>query len=245
MAKVLTDGATAALAAPAMAHHSAAMSDDLSSPVPSSSRHQADRPDLGLACVWPATRREVLAAGAAAAFVAGGAARADHQLSPSPFYRLIADETPHGQAFASEARKLGARSPTMAGRIGDLWADDLYFKWKLSAVPIAGLTPHHVWFLLDQMAAGAGLRTVYVAHHRQASEGRVAHELFGPREYLADRSLLDASGAAWPRAAARLILAVPMIASMSRERSTILEASRRSIGSTELVSWIIAPPQRT
>jgi hypothetical protein len=210
------------------------------------------RPDLGPARAWPATRREVLAAGAAAAFVAGGAARADHQPAPSlatpstpwPLYRLIADESPHGRAFASEARKLGAPAPAMAARIGDLWAQDLYFKWKRSAAPVSGLTPHHVWFLLDQMAAGAGLRTVCIAHHRETGDGRVAHELFGPRERLADRSLLDASGAAWPRAAARLILAAPIDAAMSRERSTILEASQRSIGSAELVSWIIASPQR-
>jgi hypothetical protein len=244
MKKVLIAGFIAAPAAP---DRSTAISDGRSLLGPSqskSSRCQKARPDLGPACVWSATRREVLAAGAVAAFVAGGVARADHQ-PVSSLYRLIADESPDGQAFASEARKLGAPSPTMAGRISDLWAQDLYFKWKLSAVPIAGLTPHHVWFLLDQMAAGAGLRTIYIAHHRKVGEGQVVHELFGPRAHLADRSVLDASGAEWPRAAARLILAVPTAAPMSRARSTILDASSRSIGSAELVSWIIAPPQRT
>src|SRR6266446_5611297 len=247
MRRVLIAGSIAALATPAVAHHSTAMSDDRSSPAPSrlkSSLRQGARPDLGPASAWSATRREVLAAGAAAAFVAGGTVPADRQPAPS-LYRLIADESPDGQAFAAEARKLGAPSPTMAGRISDLWAQDLYFKWKLSAVPIAGLTPHHVWFLLDQMAAGAGLRTIYIAHHRKVGEGQVVHELFGPRAHLADRSVLDASGAAWRRAAARLILAVPTAALMSRARSTILEASSRSIGSAELVSWIIASRQQT
>jgi hypothetical protein len=198
-----------------------------------------------VACRRSTTRREVLAAGAAAAaFAAGGVALADHQPVPS-LYRLIADESPNGQAFAAEALRLGAPAPTMAGRIGELWAQDLYFKWKSSAASIAGLTPHHVWFLLDQMAASAGLRTTYIAHHREAGESQVVHELFGPRAYLADHDALDASGAAWPRAAARLIVGLPTPADRSRARSTILEASSRSIGSAELVSWIIAPPLRT
>jgi hypothetical protein len=247
MKKVLILGSAATPTTPAVARPSTAMSDDLSSPVPSRlnpSPYQRARPDPSPGRGWSATRREVLAAGAAAAFVAGGVAPADRHAAPS-LYRLIADEGSDGQAFASEARKLGAPAPTMATRIGDLWAQDLYFKWKLSAVPVAGLTPHHVWFLLDQMAAGAGLRTIYIAHHREAGEGQVVHELFGPRAHLADRGVLDASGAAWPRAAARLILAVPTAAQMSRAQSTILEASSRSIGSTELVSWIIAPPQQT
>jgi hypothetical protein len=193
-----------------------------------------------VARAWSATRREVLVAAAASAFVAGGAVPADHRPGPS-LYRLIADEGPDGQAFAAEATRLGAPAPTMAARISNLWAEDLYFKWKSSAAPVAGLTPHHVWFLLDQMSAGAGLRTIYIAHHREAGEGQIVHELFGPRAHLADRSVLNASGAAWPRTAARLIMAVPTAAHMNRARSTILEASSRSIGSAELVSWIIAP----
>jgi hypothetical protein len=252
MKKVPIAGPVAAPATPAVAHHATAMSatamsDDRSWPAHSqlqSNPYQTARPERGPACAWSATRRDVLVAGAAAAFVAGGAAPADHQPAPS-LYRLIADESPDGQAFAAEAFRLGAPSPTMAARIGDLWAQDLYFKWKSSAAAVAGLTPHHVWFLLDQMAAGAGLRTIYIAHHRDAGEGQVVHELFGPRAHLADRDVLDASGALWPRAAARLILSVPTTASMNRTQSTILEASSRSIDSAELVSWIIAPPQRT
>jgi len=231
MKKALIMGAVDALNAQAMARHSTAMSDDRSLPMPYQVKSS------------PATRREVLAAGAAAAFAVSATA-ADFQPGRR-LYRLITAAGPHGEAFASEARKLGAPLPTMAARIGELWAQDLYFKWKLSAAPIAGLTPHHDWFLLDQMAAGAGLRTIYIAHHRESGEGRVAHEMFGPREHLVARGALDASGAAWPRAVARLILTVPTMAPMRRERSTILEASSRSIGAAELVSFVIAPPQRT
>jgi hypothetical protein len=217
-------------------------------------------------------RRQVIQSGIAATLVSTAPAFAADRESLL-IYKMVYDARfPEAAAFADEGRCAGIPLAAFSGDITSVWFHDLYNRWKTAPAPVAGLTDHAAWFVLDMMARGEGLRTVYLAHHASSSAGW-RHAVFGPREamrqaafdaaqgswspaaaeaelsaprrHLADRGALESSGAAWPRVAARLIMAVPTPANMSRERSTILDASSRSIGSAELVSWVIASPRRT
>lgn len=192
------------------------------------------------------SRRELFAGiAAAAAFGYGGCTQAAVSGAPPRFHRLVADDGLEGQAFADEAVGLGASTPVSAAAVGDLWARDLYFQWKLAPAPIAGLTEFHVWFLLDQMAAAAGLRTVCRTHHLPSPAGLTAHEIFGTHEHRSHRTSLYAAGRAWPRAAARLVMAGSPVPPIDHRRSTVVGARELSLPPTTLVSWIIAAPVRT
>jgi hypothetical protein len=194
------------------------------------------------------TRRTFLQACAAvSALPLAGLAAPALALAPGAgLYRLVADlDTPAGRAFAKEARRLGAPAATPSRAVSALWSDDLSDRWKTTAAPIAGLTDHNTWFVLDMMASGAGLRTIYQAHHVASARGERRHEVFGPHAMLEHRAMLEAANGGWAARAARAVVGAPRKASLARTQSTVLAAQDRMLGPGDLVSWVIAAPVRS
>jgi hypothetical protein len=148
---------------------------------------------------------------------------------------------PHGLAFAETARQLGARTRAIRSDVGDPWYQELCRRWRTKRTPVAGITDFRSLFLLQMMAADAGLRPVLRIHHCARGEPGV-HEAFGARLY---RALSDArlknGGECWGREAARLVLSLPeRDAPRMRDTGNLREADLRALDSKALVTWVIA-----
>jgi hypothetical protein len=157
------------------------------------------------------------------------------------FNKVLYDErTTAGLAFAAEARRLGADVHAVKGDVTKIWFDELQPQWQATQVATAGLTDFNSWFVLDLMARDAGMRTVYLAHHESTPYGH-AHRQFGPLGAL--EAPLGSASHRWGRQSAGILMHFPSKVSVSRDRSSILEARNREISRAALVSWIIARPQ--
>jgi hypothetical protein len=162
-----------------------------------------------------------------------------------PLYKVIYDgRFPAGLAFAMQIRQTGAPLCEVQGNVAQLWSEDLYGRWRKSAAPIAGLTDHHAWFLLDMMARDAGMRTVYRADHQTLPDGRAHHRLFGLHAPHTGLLLSDATAQAdWARTAADIVCSFPRdLATLRRAPATMSIARRQSIAHGTLLSWVIASP---
>jgi hypothetical protein len=146
----------------------------------------------------------------------------------------------HALAFAEAARQLGARTLAIWGDVEDPWYRQLSRRWQSRRVPIAGMTDFRTLFLLQTMAADAGLRPVLRIHHRMR-DGSTAHEAFGAQMYraLSDQCLAQ-RGENWSRDIARLVTSLPECNAMTMRRGNLCEANLRALGSKSLVTWVIA-----
>ena len=149
-------------------------------------------------------------------------------------------------AFGREVARLGGRTQAMSGTVHDFWYNDLAPRWRTQPIAIAGMTDPQAIFLLEMMAADVGMRVVFRGHHVPRSEGRYAHEGFGPPGARSAVAALGVATTAWTAGAARIVADWPLAAcSMAAGTGTnVTAAASRAVGRDALVSWIIAPVPR-
>jgi hypothetical protein len=186
------------------------------------------------------------------AFAAGIAAVPIHAAATAPSWkthgtshlqleRIVFDE---GFAdacdFSEEARRRSSRTSAINGSIHDLWYHDLFYRWRDSQSPIAGMTDHRSLFLLEMMAADAGMRVVHRVHHHE-SNGIYSHRIFGPLERRDEIMIwLSKARADWARCAADIVTTWPSSpTAIDSKRSDILSARLQALDARTLISWII------
>jgi hypothetical protein len=195
-----------------------------------------------------ATRRRFIegavAAGIAAATGPGAATALGLETNGGSYLRLervVYDQRfAAARAFAAVARRRSVRTSAISGSIHDLWYHDLYYRWSDADYPIAGITGHRALFLLEMMAADAGLRVVHRIHHHE-SNGTYAHRVFGPLERQDEvLTRLSNAHAGWARRAAEIVMSWPNSPTFSASgRSNILSARPQELDARTLISWVI------
>ncbi len=155
--------------------------------------------------------------------------------------RIVFDaRRPHALEFADTARRMGVSTHAIRGDVADRGLEDLCTPWRTQRTAVAGITDFRSLFLLQAMAADAGMRAVLRIHHR-ASGFAAAHDAFGAPAYRtwAD-ACLAGSGERWASAAARLVLSLPQGGpAVPRQTGNLGAADQHALGSRELVTWVI------
>jgi hypothetical protein len=195
------------------------------------------------------TRRQfiegAIAAGAAVATVAPHIAQAFALDAGTGSYlrleRVVFDERfANANLFADEARKRFVNTSAINGSIHELWYNDLYYHWRDKQSPTAGITDVRSLFLLEMMAADAGMSVVHRVHHYE-SDGTYDHRVFGPlqrRDELTAR--MSGIQANWARHAADIVMSWPnTTTSIALQHSDVLSAKLQALDARTLVSWII------
>jgi hypothetical protein len=152
-------------------------------------------------------RREFLQTGAVVSAVGVGAlvprdARALGVAARPPvaLYAAIVDN--RYALSAGFAAALGGRGvPVRALDDGDItrfWYDELEPLWRTRRVAVAGLTQFGPMFVVAQLAAERGLRTVLRVEHRVEGNEVLAHVVTAPADVLAWLEDAAASGHDWP-----------------------------------------------
>lgn len=112
---------------------------------------------------------------------------------------IVDDRYPVASAFAAG---LGAHAvPVRTLESGDItrfWYDELEPLWRTRTVAVAGLTQYGPMFVVAQLAAERGLRTVLRVEHRVDGDGALAHVAAAPAEVLAWLEAAAPSGLEWP-----------------------------------------------
>ena len=156
--------------------------------------------------------------------------------------RVLFDERfDAARLFAAEAESRGATTTAINGSIHDLWYTDLYHRWREGRSPIAGITDFRSLFLLEMMAADAGMKVVHRVHHH-AGNGARSHRIFGPlarRVELQDR--FSVAQDHWAQCAADIVTSWPAQSALSaNHRSDIASAAMQQVDAETLISWIIS-----
>ena len=155
--------------------------------------------------------------------------------------RVVFDEGfADARAFSEEARRRSVRTSAIDGSIHELWYHDLFYRWRDSQTPIAGMTDHRALFLLEMMAADVGMRVVHRVHHHE-SNGTYSHRIFGPLERRDEIMIwLSKARADWARCAADIVTSWPSSpTAINSGRSDILSARLQALDARTLISWII------
>lgn len=147
----------------------------------------------------------------------------------------------HALAFAEAARQCGARTRAICADVDDRWYEELCRRWRTKRTPVAGMTDFRSLFLLQMMAADAGLRPVLRIHHGARGES-AAHQAFGAHMYRAlTGARLGDGGEDWSRETARLVLSLPECDALTmRLTGNLHEANLHPLDSKALVTWVIA-----
>jgi hypothetical protein len=191
------------------------------------------------------TRRELLLSGMAWPLLPGLAMASESVGGARPVRIVVDGSTAAGRSFARRAAALTATPLVdIEGNAAQLWSAELYHSWRFAPEPIAGLTGHSAWFLLDLMARGAGLRTVYRGEHRAAAEGGMRHRLAGSFPARAANALRLAQTDDWQGVLAKLLSEFRVGAQQPGSGTDALRAARqRTVAPDTLVSWVIADPR--
>lgn len=173
-------------------------------------------------------RRQVIASGAAASFLAGtlgaslAGASAERRYAARPWF-IMDERFAESHAAARAADRRGAIVRPVGPDVTDVY-ESLDLAWRSFPFAVAGLTAPSALFVIERLAWDRGLRTVYRGAHRGAHAralGRVQHALLGApaltsrvgagaRERWAEqigRELIE--WAAWPDERARSVSAQP------------------------------------
>ena len=158
-----------------------------------------------------------------------------------PLERVLFDVRFDASAlFAATASSSSARTSAIESSVHDLWYTDLYHHWRDRKSPVAGMTDFRTLFLLEMMAADAGMRVVHrIHHHRTGADYR--HDVFGPLSHRAElKSRMSGAQDAWAQEAAGIVTSWPNhLATPDARRSDILIAKRQELDLQTPISWII------
>jgi hypothetical protein len=144
-------------------------------------------------------------------------------------------------AFAQTARHLGAETRAFNGSVSPRECQDLLARLQIRKTAVAGLTDFRSLFLLQAMAAGAGLKPVLRIHHPTRGNADT-HEAFGTQAYREIcNSRLARYRDSWAHEAANLVLNLPMrTGDVVQATDNLDEADLRVLGSRAMVTWVIA-----
>jgi hypothetical protein len=144
-------------------------------------------------------------------------------------------------AFAETARRLGANTRAFCGDVCHRACHDLFVRSRTRKTAVAGLTDFPSLFLLQAMAADAGLQPVLRIHHR-AGDDSDTHEAFGAQAFRAiSDSRFARCGDRWPREAAHVVLNLPAREPDAvRHADNLCEANLRVLASRAMVTWVMA-----
>ena len=189
-----------------------------------------------------------LAAGAAtlsAAVIAPGIrstpARGAGQSDGLPLERVLFDARFEASVhFAAAARSRSAKTSAIEDSVHDLWYTDLYHQWRERRSPIAGMTDFRTLFLLEMMAADAGMRVVHRIHHHRIGTA-YSHDVFGPLAHRAELiGRMSGAHDTWAQEAAGIVTRWPNhLVTADARRSDILDAKRQELDLQTPISWII------
>jgi len=161
-------------------------------------------------------------------------------------YKIVYDERfPASRAFADEAQRLGASLHSIKGDITDFWFHDLYYKWKEGPAAIAGLTAHGPIFCLERLAWDQRMRVVFRADHRYRSDGSIEHGLSGPGGMLRQAAQLKNDETEWTSAIANLVTRCPTGKFQASQTNIVASTAKHPDDPEHLISWVIAPVNRT
>ena len=193
-------------------------------------------------------RREFLKIGlAAAAWPGVTAADASplHEVAEAPsLYKAIYDKAyDSAREFAAEMRRRGVVVHAIDQDITSVWFHDLALRWRRGPAAIAGLTAPTALFCLEQLAWDHRMRVVLQIDHRPGRNGAVEHEIRAPQAIWrrAEASLRERQD--WGAATAELACCRPGPTSVARGR--IIATHGAQVQDLPLVSWVIAPIDRT
>ena len=158
-----------------------------------------------------------------------------------PLERVLFDVRFDASApFAAAARSRSAMTSAIENAVHDLWYADLYHHWRDRRAPIAGLTDFRTLFLLEMMAADAGMRVVHRIHHHRIGTA-YSHDVFGPLAHRAElKGRMVGAQHAWEQEAAGIVTRWPNhLVTADARHSDILLAKRQELDLQTPISWII------
>jgi hypothetical protein len=160
-------------------------------------------------------------------------------------YKVLYDTRLPGAAeFAGEMRRSGQSLAAFSGNVTPVWLSDLQDHCQRSSMAIAGMTDHRTWFVLDLMARGGSLRTVYydcVPLGGQPDLRRVPDDLAVQHGSMASVHL-----SAWAQRMAAVVATYPAEPSALYPAPAPLGPPYCSAGEIgALACWIIAQPRRS
>src|SRR6185295_14895335 len=127
----------------------------------------------------------------------------------APYRILFDDRVAESRRFGAEIARLGGAARAFSGDVTDLWYEELDVRWRREPIAVAGMTRHGPLFCLERLAWGVGMRVVYRAEHRHASDGSIAHVVLTPDDTLQLAVDLHAANTDWARNAARIVMSCP------------------------------------
>jgi hypothetical protein len=162
-------------------------------------------------------------------------------------YKVVCDERfEASRMFGKEAQRSGLSVHVIKGDITDFWFHDLYARWSRSPASIAGMTGHGAIFCLERLAWDQRMRVVFRGEHTLLPDGQIEHALSGPVNMLRDATELGHSGHQWSSQIARLLVGCPVERSQVSEATITTPMARAAnLDSEPLISWVIAPVNRT
>lgn len=179
------------------------------------------------------------------ACAAAGPASATAPPRTLPIYKAIFDEQfPGSRAFGDQARKLGLPTQGIRADVTALWFNDLHGRWQISPVAIAGLTASSALFCLERLAWDHGMRVVFHAEHRYLSKDAIQHVVLNGDGLLRSEEL-EIAGANWTHRIAELVARYPSQRPLRARVTPAGLARAADDNSMTLVSWVIAPVNKT
>lgn len=165
----------------------------------------------------------------------------------SPYKILFDGRYPDSRAFAGELVRRGIAVEELRnnGNVTDFWYHDLYHQWLRKPVAIAGLTSPDSLFCLELLAADRKMHVIYRAEHRYLADDRIQHRGRGTDGVLAQLQDAAGSGNDWSRRLAGLVTNCPPANTGYSGKTCITDLTTPAKQRALLVSWVIAPVQRT
>lgn len=181
--------------------------------------------------------------------------RTDEQAHAEPLYKTFFDQRFSSCAvFADEMKRRAAPTHAIRGDITEAWFSDLYYFWKdgrwkqgsgqQGPAAIAGLTAPGPIFCLEMLARDVGMRVVMRVDHRRTGN-QIEHEFAGPENVLGRWADLAAAREDWPRRMAELVAGFPAVRNAAQKTTILGHAAAGAKDPEHLVSWLIAPMQRS
>jgi len=200
-----------------------------------------------------ATRRDIILGGAAAVAVAGTALHLKNAIGATAasavsgttgrsLYKVVFDHRqPTARSFARQTEAAGCSIYGLADDPTSLWYDDLYHRWRVEPVAIAGMTTEEVALCLQMYAEDAGMRMVFRGDHRLGLDGLAEHHLQTSAPMMPAVLNEDHD---WSVDIARAIL---MLNVVSVPSNMVVARGGTPVGlrtDRSLVSWMMAPIRR-
>lgn len=158
-------------------------------------------------------------------------------------YVLTDERHPESLQFAAVFERRGVARLEVTDGLTRLWRDALVPLWREKSGAIAGLTRRETWVCVAEQARSCRRKSILSARHGMTMDGRVTeHFVSGSRPTLADATLLQSCGTAWPTAVADLALHCTTASGAAGDhgRFRVGPAAEDAAPSSFLVSWVIA-----